>query len=147
MAITIISRATSAGLLTVDLGTDGRLVARLAGGELFTHVNRLPKAILKDDKTYTHSMGSRVAILASEAAAIEAARAAWQASPRGQRAALTDRLEACDRGAFPGTRAHREEGAALAALQAFDRAHPEVLAEIEAEHRERVLGGLDVGGL
>lgn len=33
-------------------------------------------------------------------------------------------------GAFPGSKAYRREEAALAALTAFDEAHPEVLPEI-----------------
>ena len=52
------------------------------------------------------------------------------------RAALVTSLDYCDRGAFPGTRAWRAEAAAMAALDAFDVAHPEVrkaLHEMDAK--------------
>lgn len=143
----VVTRTTSAGLLSIALDASGKLVPTLAGGALSPWLDKLAKPLVKDGKSYTHSIGGKVALTAVEVAAIEAARAAWAASPRGQRHALTSRLDDCDRGAYPGTKAAREESAALAALQAFDVAHPEVLAEIQAEHHERVLGGCDVGGL
>lgn len=129
----IVSRTTSAGLLTISLGVDGKLVPTLAGGALNPWLDKLAKPLTKNGATYTHSVGGKVALTAPEAAAIEVARKAWAASPRGQRHALTARLDGCDRGAFPGSKAAREESAALAALAAFDAAHPEVLAEIRAE--------------
>lgn len=47
---------------------------------------------------------------------------------------LVDELSRCERGAFPGSRAAKREYAAMDALSAFDAAHPEVKAAIDAEH-------------
>ena len=43
-------------------------------------------------------------------------------------------------GAFPGSKAWTRANEAQKALAAFDRAHPEVLAEIKARHSARVGG-------
>jgi hypothetical protein len=64
-----------------------------------------------------------------------------------QRRDLTTSLSYCERGAFPGSRAWREEKAALDALAAFDAAHPEVIAEINRRHSEQTLGGKDIYGM
>lgn len=60
---------------------------------------------------------------------------------------LTTELACCDSEAFPGSKGARRYSAALVALDAFDRAHPEVLAEISRAHRAAVLGNADFLGL
>lgn len=48
---------------------------------------------------------------------------------------------ACDSdGAFPGSRAWTRAQAAEKALAAFDAAHPEVLAAIQADHAAKMAG-------
>ena len=60
------------------------------------------------------------------------------AALRYERETLTGKLASCDRDAFPGSRAWARERDAIKALAAFDAAHPEVLAAINAEHSEQV---------
>jgi hypothetical protein len=45
----------------------------------------------------------------------------------------------CDSdGAFPGSKKWTAANLAIKELQAFDAAHPEVIAEIHAEHKARI---------
>lgn len=60
-----------------------------------------------------------------------------------QRRELTDALANCESGAFPGSAARRREMAAMMALDAFDKAHPEVIAQIRAADRERHVPAID----
>lgn len=57
-----------------------------------------------------------------------------------ERKRLTDALAACEPGAFPGSSAYREESAAIAALKAFDTAHPMILPAILAMRQPGPLG-------
>lgn len=90
------------------------------------------------------ALGGKIALTAADldamdqirravAAAREAARVA-ALSPIDllieRRGALVLTLTTCERGAFPGTAAWRHERECMEALAAFDREHPEVLAEI-----------------
>lgn len=64
-----------------------------------------------------------------------------------ERAKLGEAVQTTDQDAFPGSRAYAAASRALSALAVFDRAHPEVLDEIEKRHQARVLGGKDILGL
>lgn len=55
-----------------------------------------------------------------------------------QREELVDALMYVDLDAFPGTKAARKAEKVEKALNDFDKAHPEVLAEIKSAHSERV---------
>lgn len=138
--VTVVERQTRAGLLVVTVDDRGRMGSTIDGREIGLAIGKLPTPVSVNGSTYTHAIGGRYAISASESAAIEeaiaAAKAAFAATPRGQRQALTDELARCERDAFPGSAAYRRESAALTALADFDDQHPEVLAEIMAEGRQ-----------
>ena len=64
----------------------------------------------------------------------EEAEAAYRATPRGQREALVmAEADSYSPDAFPGSRQWIENKKAADALAAFDRRHPEVKAEMDAE--------------
>ena len=52
---------------------------------------------------------------------------------KDQREDLVLDLACCERGAFPGSKESKKEIECMKALEAFDIAHPEVIAEIKAE--------------
>lgn len=54
-----------------------------------------------------------------------------------ERNALARALSYCDPGGFPGSREWKRERDAIAALEAFDTAHPEVIAHIQAAQIEK----------
>jgi hypothetical protein len=64
-----------------------------------------------------------------------------------ERTKLAEAMCNADTGAFPGSKAYRAYSAASMALEAFDEAHPEVIAEIRRVQTDRVLGGKNVLGL
>lgn len=68
-------------------------------------------------------------------------------SLRAEREKLAEALANCERGAFPGSRAAREESRALRALAQFDAEHPEVIREIRRERDVALLAGKDEGGM
>ena len=140
---TIVSRQTSKGLLLVTIeGTT--LSTTLASAPLgrgcasSVPVSRIPSPFAgPTGERMTHSIGcapTSCALYASEAKAIEVAmcaetdaeRAAELATLPGQRKALAMAVYNCTPGARPESEMGRRESAALAALAAFDLAHPEV---------------------
>ena len=143
----LVSRETSKGLLLVSV-VGREIVATLAGKAIGSDFGAMHKAIVVPAGNLTHHVGV-CALFAPEAAAIQsaldAARKAYLATPAGQRAELVARLG--DDGAFPGSPAWRKATAARDALQAFDSAHPEVLASNVAAHTAEIAtDGVGCGG-
>jgi hypothetical protein len=149
--VVVVERETFAGTLLVWI--EGRERAGSLGAARLSSadIRELPSPVSMNGRVFTHTIGSapRVGLQAEEVKAIVAAQAAavaaYARSPRGQRERLTDELENCERGAFPGSAAAKREDLALAALALFDQAHPEVLAEIRREGRGKISTEADQG--
>ncbi len=75
------------------------------------------------------------------------AAAAQKEALTAERATLAEKVMETETDAFPGSRAYRAYSAALLALEAFDMAHPEVIAAAQAARSAAVLGGKDIAGL
>jgi len=79
-------------------------------------------------------LAEHIAAEAEKAAQKKAADEAYAKTPRGQRAALvTAEYNTYNPEAFPGSAEWRKNAAARDALDTFDAAHPELVAELEAE--------------
>ncbi len=149
--MTIVSRQTSKGLLTVSVDGAGKIVATLAGKAIGSSYGKT-SPIKCPIGLVTHLVGegdTMCGLLAAEGAAIDAAlataRKAYLATPEGQRAELV--AAQGDTGAFPGSRAWLRAEAARKALAAFDLAHPEVLAAAIAAHEASIAtDGVGCGG-
>jgi hypothetical protein len=142
----IVERATSKGLLVVSLDA-GNSVGRLSGQEIGRGLVALPAPVMTAIGLVTHTIGAgatRCGLLETEAKAVEQALAAWSHSLEGQRSALAQQVADTETDAYPGSKAAQAYSAALVALDAFDKAHPEVLAAAKAKHSDRVLGGKDL---
>ncbi len=140
-ATTLVYRETRLGRLLVTI-LDGELAVVLGGKTLAACVR---EGLPADAPTAgplgafggtvaRGTFGGVVLLYTAEIAAIraaqESARVAYVATLPGKRAALTTALADCERGAFPGSAAHKAESAALKALEVFDLAHPEVVAAL-----------------
>ena len=116
-----IKRMTAKGELVIDV-VAGDIVARLSGEEVGRTITKIP-AVQGPTGLITGKIGV-CAVYASEIKTINAACAPFEA-----RAAIQSRL---DGGQFPGSKRAIANNQAEADLVAFDAAHPEVRAELEA---------------
>ncbi len=144
----IFDRQIAKGLLSVSMTPGGVLQVWLNGRLQWPEadVQQLPAPAEINGTVYTHKISGAYAVKSDEAALIQAARAAYAGSLRGQREKLALTLAGTDADAFPGSRAWHHYNDAGNALQAFDDAHPEVFARLCEERRES-LKGVDIAGL
>lgn len=124
-ATNLVTRQTSKGLLLVDLTPSGDLAATLAGRMIHSGIREQRAPFAGPLGLVTHDIGG-CALYAAEYAAIEAAQAPYLARIALVCEANTD--------AFPGSRAWAAAQNAAAKLAAFDAAHPEILASVQAAH-------------
>lgn len=157
---TIISRASSDGRgIQIAIEHSRWLVALVDGarhGERESAPRQLARPVTKAGKTYSHHIGG-VAITAAEAAQVsQALREATgiaptpRLSPEAERAELVAHYEslisrqqdAYDRSYEAGMTYDAAIESATARLEAFDRQHPEVLRQIQAERAEAAQANL-----